>query len=126
MIREEMTITNIQDFLWALFTSDLLPNKYFDDLPATNDFESAMVIDLSNSISDMNAYGQGSFLIFLYAKPLESGMRNGILGKMEKEVLRLIDENNDPTYSLSKRYTHSDYDAARNLHMTILEVNILI
>lgn len=121
-----MTITNIQDFLWALFTSDLLPNKYFDDLPATNDFQSAMVIDLSNSISDMNAYGQGSFLIFLYAKPLESGMRNGLLGKMEKEVLRLIDENSDPTYSMSKRYSYSDYDAARNLHMTILEVNILI
>jgi hypothetical protein len=126
MIREEMTITNIHDFLWTLFTSDLLPNKYFDDLPATNDFQSAMVIDLSNSISDMNAYGQGSFLIFLYAKPLESGMRNGLLGKMEKEVLRLIDENSDPTYSMSKRYSYSDYDAARNLHMTILEVNILI
>lgn len=126
MIREERTISNIQDFLWKLFTSDLLPNKYFDDLPSTNDFESAMVIDLSNSISDMNAYGQGSFLIFLYAKPLISGMRNGIIGKMEKEVLRLIDENDDPTYTISPRYTHSDYDAARNLHMTILEVNILI
>lgn len=126
MIREERTIYKIQDFLWKLFTSDLLPNKYFDDLPSTNDFDSAMVIDLSNSISDMNAYGQGSFLIFLYAKPLKSGMRNGILGKMEKEVMRLIDENSDPTYTISPRYRHSDYDAARNLHMTILEVNILI
>lgn len=126
MIREERTIYKIQDFLWKLFTSDLLPNKYFDDLPSTNDFDSAMVIDLSNSISDMNAYGQGSFLIFLYAKPLKSGMRNGILGNMEKEVMRLIDENSDPTYTISPRYRHSDYDAARNLHMTILEVNILI
>ncbi len=126
MIREERTISNIQDFLWKLFTSDLLPNKYFDELPATNDFEGAMVIDLSNSISDMNAYGQGSFLIFLYAKPLKSGMRNGLLGKMEKEVLRLIDENDDTTYTMSLRYRHSDYDAARDLHMTILEINILI
>lgn len=126
MIREERTISSIQDFLWKLFTSDLLANKYFDDLPSTNDFDSAMVIDLSNSISDMNAYGQGSFLIFLYARPLKSGIRNGILSKMEKEVLRLIDENNDPTYTMSPRYTHSDYDAARNLHMIVLEVNILI
>lgn len=126
MEREEMNIANIQDFLWSLFNSELLPNKYFDELPSTNDFDNAIVFDLSNAISDMGAYGQGSFLIFLYAKPLNNGFRNSILGAMEKEVIRIVESNTDLRYTISKRYSYSDYDAARNLHMTILEMNILI
>lgn len=126
MGREEMNISSIQDFLWSLFDSELLTNKYFDELPSTNDFDHAIVFDLSNAISDMNAYAKGSFLIFLYAKPLNNGFRNSILGKMESEVIRIVDENKSSTYTISKRYSYSDYDAARNLHMTILEMNILI
>lgn len=127
MTHSDINITKIQDFLWQLFTSDKLKNKYFDELPSTNDFDSAMVIDCSNSIRDMDAYGVGSILLFLYAKPVVSGLGNSkVLGEMEAEVLRLIDSNTNETYTLSRRYTHSDYDAARNLHMIVLEINITI
>lgn len=75
----------------------------------------------------MDAYGVGSILLFLYAKPVVSGFGNSkVLGEMEAEVLRLIDSNTNETYTLSRRYTHSDYDAARNLHMIVLEINITI
>lgn len=123
----EGNISEIQDFLWSMFDSDSFANKYLDELPPVLNFDTALVIDCSKNITDMNGYSYGTALLFLYAKPLESGMRNvKALKEMEIAVNDAIRNNNSKLYSINRRHTYSDYDASRNLNVTIIEINILI
>lgn len=118
-------VSDIENFLWNLFTSDLIERKGFS-LPSTNDFDSFVVIEIPNPVSDMNAYANGTALVYIYAKPLASGVKNPVIGKIEKEVTRLANESKDTTYTISKRYVYTDYDAGRDLHVNIVEFNLTI
>lgn len=119
-------IGKIEDFFWNLFEGELFKNKYLTALPSTNEFESAVVIDIPNPISDMDAYAKGTVLIYVYAKPLSSGFKNPIIGKTENEICRIVKECRDTIYTISRRDTHADYDAGRDLHVSIIELNLLI
>ena len=119
-------IGNIEDFFWKLFEGELFKNKYLTELPSTNEFESAVVIDIPNPISDMDAYAKGTVLIYVYAKPLSPGFKNPIIGKTENEIYRIVEECRDTRYTISRRNTHTDYDAGRDLHVSIIELNLLI
>lgn len=123
----EGNISEIQDFLWGLFDSEIFANKYLDELPSVLNFDTALVIDCGKNITDMNGYSYGTALLFLYAKPLESGMRNvKALKEMENAVNDIIRNNSNESYSINRRHTYSDYDASRNLNAIIIEINILI
>lgn len=119
-------IGKIEDFFWKLFEGELFKNKYLTELPSTNEFESAVVIDIPNPISDMDAYAKGTVLIYVYAKPLSPGFKNPIIGKTENEIFRIVEECRDTRYTISRRNTYTDYDAGRDLHVSIIELNLLI
>lgn len=126
MTNNYSNISDLEDFLWNLFTSKLIKTKYLTELPSTNKASNAVVIDIPSTIRDMNGYADGSIVVTIYAKPLKSGFRNPIIGKIENEIYRLVEENTSDKYTLGIYGAYNDYDAARDLHARVILLNITI
>ena len=85
------------------------------------------IIDVGNSIYDVDAYGRGVVHILLYAKPLADGSKNvAVLSKLEKSLNEVIRNQTSKTYQINRFATYSDYDTERKWHCNIVALNILI
>ena len=126
MTNNYSNISDLEDFLWNLFTSKLIKTKYLTELPSTNKASNALVIDIPSTIRDMNGYADGNVVLTIYAKPLKSGFRSPVIGKIEEEIYRLVEANDNPKYTLDIYGAYNDYDAARDYHarVMILRINI--
>jgi hypothetical protein len=82
-----------------------------------------VVVEIPNGLDDMDAYGEGVVLVWLYAKPLSSGRKNvALMSRMEKTLNDIIRDNRDKTYHLSRRGTYTDYNTSINWHCNIVEL----
>ncbi|MGN0929349.1 MAG: hypothetical protein ACI4N3_01780 [Alphaproteobacteria bacterium] len=86
-----------------------------------------VLIDCVNGISDMDAYGFGVVLIWLYVRPNSDGSKNvALMSKLEQKLNDVIRNSNDPHYRLNRRDTYQDYDDSRQWHCNIVEINLHI
>lgn len=105
------------------FVGSKVPDK--TAIPA--DWKDIVLIDIPNGVRDFEAYGQGTVLISLFARPMESGRKNvAVLSKMEESLNEVIKSNTDKNYTLSRRLTYTGYDSDIDWHFNTIEVIIKI
>ena len=84
-------------------------------------------MDIPNAVRDLNAYGTGMVLVYLYAKPLSNGVKPvAKLSQMEKTLNELIESSNDSHYVISRGNVYADYDEQRNMFCNVIEVNLVV
>ena len=104
-------------------------NTYAGTLPDTlkSEWNDMCLIDCGNKLHDFDAYGQGTILIWLYARPRSNGSKNvTTMSKLEENLNFVIKNASNKDYSISRGVTYSDYDSIRQWHCNIVELNILI
>ena len=105
------------------FVGSKVPDK--TAIPA--DWKDIVLIDIPNGVRDFDAYGQGTVLVSLFARPMESGRKNvAVLSKMEESLNEVIKSNTDKTYTLSRRLTYTGYDSDIDWHFNTIEVIIKV
>lgn len=105
------------------FVGSKVPDK--TAIPA--DWKDIVLIDIPNGVRDFEAYGQGTVLVSLFARPMESGRKNvAVLSKMEESLNQVIKSNTDKTYTLSRRLTYTGYDSDIDWHFNTIEVIIKV
>lgn len=129
MDKNKLNISAIETFFNELLDEKVSSNTYFTTLPTTfeekpNDM---VLVDCGTAIQDLNAYGYGTVLVWLYAKPLSSGKKNvSILSRMEKLLNEAIQSNTNKTYKISRLGEFADYDSDAQMHCNIVQVQLLI
>ena len=105
------------------FVGSKVPDK--TAIPA--DWKDMVLIDIPNGVRDFDAFGQGTVLVSLFARPMESGRKNvAVLSKMEERLNQVIESNTDKTYTLSRRLTYTGYDSDIDWHFNTIEVIIKV
>ena len=129
MNTNNLNISEIESYLYGIMNNAVSEHTYAGTLPDTikSDWKDMVLIDCATAIKDMNAYGQGIVLIWLYAKPRGDGAKNtATMAKLERKLNEVIADASDGTYHINRRNTYSDYDSDRKWHCNIVELNILI
>lgn len=104
-------------------------HTYAGTLPDTinSTWEDMCLIDCGNKLHDLDAYGQGTILIWLYARPRSNGTKNvTTMAKLEDNLNYVIKNASNKDYAINRGNTYTDYDATRQWHCNIVELNILI
>lgn len=129
MDKNKLNISAIETFFNDLLDEKVSSNTFFTTLPTSfgekpNDM---VLVDCANVIQDLNAYGSGTVLIWLYARPLSSGKKNvSVLSKMEKLLNEAIESNTNSSYAVTRLGEFADYDSDAQMHCNIVQIQLLI
>lgn len=131
MNKNNLNISKIETFINELIDNKVSENTFFGALlnaeSVKDEWEDMVMVEIPNGIRDMDAYGVGVVLVYLYARPLSSGRKNvAVMTKLEQRLNDVIASNEDKTYLLNRRMTFTDYDKDINWHCNIVELNIQI
>lgn len=126
---QHINISKIETYLHSIIDEKVSSNTYVGTPPETlkEAWTDMCVIDVGSNIRDMDAYGYGVVLVWLYARPLANGAKNvAKMSELESKLNEVIASANDSTYHINRRATHSDYDSERKWHCNIVELNLRI
>lgn len=129
MNKDNLNISKIETYLNSIIDNVVSKNTYAGTLPDTiqSSWTDMCLIDCGHAIIDLNAYGQGTVLIWLYTKPRGDGAKNtALMSQMERKLNEVIKNASNSTYSINRRNVYSDYDTDRKWHCNIVELNITI
>lgn len=129
MDKNLINISKIETFFNSLLDNKLSDNTFFTFLPPAikQEWADMVLVDIPNAIKDLNAYGSGMILVYLFAKPMSNGVKPvAKLSQLEKSLNELIDSSKNKHYIISRGNTYTDYDEQRNLFCNIVEVNLVI
>ena len=132
MDSNKINISKIESFLNGKIDNVVSKNTFVgskvpDKTAIPADWKDIVLIDIPNGVRDFEAYGQGTVLVSLFARPMESGRKNvAVLSKMEERLNEVIKSNTDKTYTLSRRLTYTGYDSDIDWHFNTIEVIIKI
>lgn len=132
MDSNKINISKIETFLNEKIDNVVSKNTFVgskvpDKTAIPTDWKDMVLIDIPNGVRDLEAYGQGTVLVSLFARPMESGRKNvAVLSKMEERLNQVIKSNTDKTYTLSRRLTYTGYDSDIDWHFNTIEVIIKI
>ena len=129
MNKNNLNISKIETFINTLIDNKISENTFFGSLlnaeSIKDGWEDMVMVEIPNGIRDMDAYGVGVVLVYLYARPLSSGRKNvAVMTKLEQRLNDVIAANTNKTYLLNRRMTFTDYDKDINWHCNIVELNI--
>ena len=111
MNKDNLNISKIETYLAGIIDNVVSDNTYAGSLPTTINaaWSDMVLIDCANAITDMEAYGKGVVLVWLYAKPRTDGTKNvALMSKLEKKLNDVINAANDRHYIISRRDTFND------------------
>lgn len=129
MNKNNINISKIETYLHSIIDNNVSANTYVGTLPDViqSDWNDMVLIDCGNSIYDMDAYGSGVVLIWLYAKPLANGAKNvAQMSALESKLNEVIESASNSIYAVNRRNTYNDYDSDRKWHCNIVEINLRI
>lgn len=132
MDSNKINISKIETFLNEKIDNVVSKNTFVgskvpDKTAIPTDWKDIVLIDIPNGVRDFEAYGQGTVLVSLFARPMESGKKNvAVLSKMEESLNEVIKSNTDKTYTLSRRLTYTGYDSDIDWHFNTIEVIIKV
>ena len=131
MDKDKMNISSIETYLNSIFDNNISDNTIFgymiEKATIPDDWNDMVLIEVPNGVADMDAYGQGTILVWLYARPLLSGKKNvATMSTLEKKLNEVIKSSRNSTYQISRRLTYTYYDTDIDWHCNIVELNILI
>ena len=118
MDKNLLNISTIETFFNELLDEKVSSNTFFTTVPTNID---------TTSIQDLNAYGVGTVLVWLYAKPFSNGRKNvAVMSKLEKALNEALENNKNASYAVSKKGTFADFDSDAKMHCNIVEIQLLI
>lgn len=131
MDKDKMNISSIETYLNSIFDNNISDNTIFgymiEKATIPDDWNDMVLIEVPNGVADMDAYGQGTILVWLYARPLLSGKKNvSTMSTLEKKLNEVIKSSRNSTYQISRRLTYTYYDTDIDWHCNVVELNILI
>lgn len=124
-----MNISKIETFFNSLLDNKVSENTFFTELPPTlkQEWADMVVVDFPNTVLDLEACGQGTVLVWLYARPKSNGTKNvPLLSQMESKLNECVSSNVNEHYVINRRGEYTDFDDQRNLHCNIIELNLII
>jgi hypothetical protein len=129
MDKNNLNVSKIETYLHGIIDNVVSNNTYVGTLPDTiqSSWNDMCLIDVGNSIYDLDAYGVGVVHVLLYARPLLSGAKNvAVMSQLEQKLNNAITNATSGTYQIKRRTTYTGYDSERKWHCNIIELNILI
>lgn len=129
MDKNNLNVSKIETYLHSIMKGVVSNNTYVGTLPDTiqASWNDMCLIDVGNAINDLDAYGNGVVLVFLYARPMSNGTKNvAVMSKLDEKVNEVLANANSSTYMLTRRATYTDYDTERKWHCNIISLNIVI
>lgn len=126
MNADKKNISRIEDYFFYLLEG--MENVYFGTLPTPkSEWETMVLVDCANAISDFDAFGNGTVLVYLYAKPNGEIKNSAALNKLEEQLNERLKTYKSPHgYSSSIQWKEADYDETKRLHCVVVALNILI
>ena len=126
-----MNISRVEDYLNSIFDNVVSDNTFFGYLPEKETLDASwtdmVFVEVPNGIEDMEAFGQGTVLVWLYARPLPSGRKNvAKMNELEEKLNEAISLAANGKYSIRRRSTYTDYDTNINWHCNAVELIITV
>jgi hypothetical protein len=132
MDSNKINISKIETFLYEKIDNVVSKNTFVgskvpDKTAIPTDWNDIVLIDIPNGVRDFDAYGKGSVLVYLFARPQESGRKNvAVLSKMEARLNKVINTSSNDTYLLKRRLTFTGYDMNIDWHYNVIEITLTI
>lgn len=131
MDKDNMNISKVETFLNSILDNVVSQNTFFGYQPTREMIDSSWMdmvfVEIPNGINDYEGYGQGTALVWLYARPLSSGRKNvAQMSKLETNLNEAIKNASHPIYSVSRRATYTDYDANIDWHCNAVEIIVKV
>lgn len=132
MDADKLNISKVETYLNSILDNAVSENTFFGGKPdeaviKSSNWSDMCVIEIPNGIHDHEAYGKGTVLVWLYARPLDSGNKNvARMSKLEMNLNQAIKNANDPTYHISRRLTYTSYDNEIDWHCNVVELIIKV
>ena len=132
MDSNKLNISKIETYLNSIFDGTVSDNTFFGGKPEesivkASNWGDMCVIELPNGVQDHDAYGKGTVLVWLYAKPLESGKKNvATMSQLETNLNSVIKGVTDKTYHIHRRLTYTAYDNEIDWHCNVVELIIKV
>lgn len=127
-MEEVRYISKIESFFCDLLGKKLSDNVFFSELPAplNGTWETMVVVDCGDAIENKDAYGTGTVLVWMYARPRGDGSKDvAAIHKMETALRECINSNSSKDYYVSFRRNYSGYDQQRSLFYNIAALDLL-
>lgn len=127
--RKRMTVSAVEDFFDRLLRGRVGDALFFGELPSSfnSTFRSLVIVDAANAIRDYEAYGAATVLIYLVAKPNTDGTKDvAVISGMEMKLTELLDSNDDPHYTTTRRGSYGKYDTVNDVFFNVVQVNLII
>lgn len=132
MNRDNLNISKIETYLNSILDGVVSDNTFFTTYPTvsivkSSNWQDMVLVDIPSGIRDMDAMGQGTIFIGLYARPLESGKKNvAKMSQLEKKLGDVIENANDSRYMLNRLDVRSTFDEDIDWHCNVVELTITI
>ena len=132
MNRDNLNISKIETYLYSILDGVVSDNTFFTTYPTvsivkSSNWQDMVLVDIPSGIRDMDAMGQGTIFIGLYARPLESGKKNvAKMSQLEKKLGDVIENANDSRYMLNRLDVRSTFDEDIDWHCNVVELTITI
>lgn len=132
MDSNKINISEIETFLNEKFDNVVSNNTFVgsklpDKASIPSEWKDICLIEIPNGVQDFDAYGQGTALVYLLARPMESGRKNvAILSRMESKLNEVIENSDNETYYIKRRLTYTGYDNDIDWHFNAVEIIITI
>lgn len=132
MDSNKINISKIETFLYEKIDNVVSKNTFVgskvpDKTAIPTDWNDIVLIDIPNGVRDFDAYGKGTVLVYLFARPMESGRKNvAVLSQMEARLNEVINTSSNDTYLLKRRLTFTGYDMNIDWHYNVVEITLTI
>lgn len=121
-------ISKVEDFFDSILPKSMADKIFYGNLPKVIDASwNTMVLVDAGRVYDRDAYGTGSAVIYMFAKPFNNGQKNvPVLAAMENALDEAIKAYVCDHYAIRIASRYSDYDTTRNLHCSIFSIELTI
>lgn len=132
MNKDNLNISKIETYLNGILDGVVSDNTFFTTYPnvsvvKSSDWKDMVLVDIPSGIKDMEAMGQGTIFIGLYARPLESGKKNvKKMSQLETKLNEVLENASDSSYMLRRNDVRSSYDDDIDWHCNVVELTILV
>jgi hypothetical protein len=132
MNKDNLNISKIETYLNSILDGVVSDNTFFTTYPnvsvvKSSDWKDMVLVDIPSGIKDMEAMGQGTIFIGLYARPLESGKKNvNKMSQLEANLNNVLENAVDSRYMLRRNDVRSSYDDDIDWHCNVVELTILV
>lgn len=130
MNKDLLNISAIENFLHSVLYNKVSNKLFFGGLPSTisSEWTDMIVVDMSNTINDLNAFGLGTISILLYsAKNRADGTKNSaVLSELSKKLNEALRSYTHTNYSFKRIGVVSDFDSVSKLYYDAVILRIMV